>query len=194
MAVSVGDRIQSVIDHMQKGKIELGLSDVCIAVDITAQKYFKENKSSAECYKKFLDENMWIILMTGMGSLITETIKLPFVHSDIKSDKEGYCTLQQIIYHIMRCGLVHGTGEKNKIIWNPRIQLAIDLDGNLNLSPSFIWGLVLIVITCDVNKDERVGEYSWISTASFKYLMNDLWGKRDTLKNIAKSQFDIDFN
>ena len=59
------------------------------------------------------------------------------------------CTLEQIVYHVMRCGLVHGTGENSKIVWNSLVPLALDKDGNLNLSPSFIWGLALAVITCD---------------------------------------------
>ena len=63
--VSVGDRIQSAIHHMDNGETELALSDVCIAVDITAQKYYGETKSSASCYKRFLKENMWMIIATG---------------------------------------------------------------------------------------------------------------------------------
>lgn len=35
MSVSVGQRVQSMIDHMSKGEIELALSDICIAIDIT---------------------------------------------------------------------------------------------------------------------------------------------------------------
>ena len=53
MSVTVGDRIQSMIDHMEKGEIELALSDVCIAIDITSQKYYGEAQSSSTCYKKF---------------------------------------------------------------------------------------------------------------------------------------------
>lgn len=165
MAVSVGARIQSVIDHMGKNEIEMALSDVCIAVDITAEKYYGESQSSA--------------------------IKIPFQHKDIKSDEQGYCTLEQIIYHVMRCGLIHGTGEDSKIIWNNRIPLALDKDGNLNLSPSFIWGLALCVIVCDVNRNEKVGETCWISTASFKYLVNDLWGKRENIKMMIKSRYNV---
>lgn len=37
------------------------------------------------------------------------------------------------------------TGEDNKV-WNRRIPLAIDEEENLNISPSFIWGLALVVI------------------------------------------------
>ena len=191
MSVSVGQRVQSMIDHMTKGEIELALSDICIAIDITSQKYYNEPNSSASCYKRFLKENIWMIVVTGMGSLITEAVKLPFTHKDIKSDYEGHCTLEQIIYHVMLCGLIHGTGEESKIVWNTNVPLAIDKDQNLNISPSFIWGLALCVITCPVNLHERVGDYCWISMATFKYLINDLWGKRDSVKNMIKSQYDV---
>lgn len=191
MSVSVGQRVQSMIDHVSKGEVELALSDICIAIDITSQKYYNESASSASCYKRFLKENMWMIVVTGMGSLITESVKLPFTHKDIKSDSEGYCTLEQIIYHVMRCGLIHGTGEESKIIWNSNVPLAIDKDQNLNISPSFIWGLALCVITCPVNINERVGDYCWISMATFKYLINDLWGKRDSVKKMIKSQYNV---
>ena len=191
MSVSVGQRVQSMIDHMSKGEIELALSDICIAIDITSQKYYNEPNSSASCYKRFLKENIWMIVVTGMGSLITEAVKLPFTHKDIKSDYEGYCTLEQIIIHVMRCGLIHGTGKESKIVWNTNVPLAIDKDQNLNISPSFIWGLALCVITCPVNLHERVGDYCWISMATFKYLINDLWGKRDSVKNMIKSQYDV---
>ena len=91
----------------------------------------------------------------------------------------------------MRCGLVHGTGEDSKIIWNNRIPLALDKDGNLNLSPSFIWGLALCVIVCNINCNEKIGETCWISTASFKYLINDLWGKRGSVKMMIRSQYNV---
>lgn len=192
MAVTVGDRVQSMIDHMEKGELDLALSDICIALDITSQKYYGMTKSSRTTYKEFLKENIWMIVATGMGSLIVESIKLPFQHTDIKYDADGYCTLEQIIYHVMRCGLVHGTGENNKIIWNNLIPLGIDEAGNLQLSPSFIWGLALAVIVSEVNKDERVKDTCWISTMTFKYLINDLWGKRENVKTMLKSAYGVE--
>lgn len=191
MAVTVGDRVQSMIDHMDKGEFDLALSEICIALDITAQKHYGKTSSSGTDYRNFIKENIWMIVATGMGSLVAESIKLPFVHPDIESDANGYCTLEQIVYHVMRCGLIHGTGEKNKIVWNTLIPLALDKDGNLQLSPSFIWGLALAVITCEVNKDERVRDTCWISTMTFKYLINDLWGKRENIKTIIKSAYGV---
>lgn len=191
MTITIGQRVQSMIDHMEKGELDLALSDICIAVDVTAQKFYKKDASSAACYKDFIRDNIWMIVLTGMGNLVTDQIKIPFTHKDIKSDPSGYCTLEQIIYHVMRCGLVHGTGEENKIVWNRFVPMAIDKYGNLNISPSFIWGLALAVITCEVNKDERVKDTCWISMATFKYLINDLWGKRENIKTMIKSTYNV---
>jgi hypothetical protein len=193
MAVSIGQRVQSMIDHMGKGELELALSDICIAIDITSQKYYGEQHSSASCYKRFLKENIWMILVTGMNAVIADGIKIPFSHKDIKSDNEGYCTFEQIVYHVMRCGLIHGTGEDSKIVWNNHAFLAVDSNGNLNLSPAFIWGLALSVIVCPVNADERVGDLCWISTATFKYLINDLWGKYDSVRKMVESAYAVKF-
>ena len=35
MSVSIGQRVQSMIEHMSKGEVELALSDICIAIDMT---------------------------------------------------------------------------------------------------------------------------------------------------------------
>lgn len=192
MAVKVGNRVQSMIDHMDKGELELALSDICIAIDITAQKYYGKTSSSRKDYKDFLEENIWMILVAGVGSFITQSIKVPFHHPNINLDDEGYCTIEQIVYHVMRCGLIHGTGEDSKIVWNDSVPLlAVDKDGNLQLSPCFIWGLALTVITCEVNKDERVNDTCWISMASFKYLINDLWGKRESVKTMIKAVYNM---
>lgn len=191
MAVTVGNRVQSMIDHMEKGELDLALSDICIALDITSQKYYGKISSSRTDYKSFIKENIWMIVATGMGTLITESIKLPFHHPEVKPDADGYCTLEQIVYHVMRCGLIHGTGEDSKIVWNYSVPLALDKSGNLQLSPSFIWGLALAVITCEANKDERVNDTCWISAVTFKYLINDLWGKRENVKVMIKSAYNV---
>lgn len=190
MSVSVGERIQNMVDYMVTGKFDAALSELCIAIDITSQVYSGSSKSSSSTYKNFLKENMWMILMTGMTT-ITDSIKIPFSHKDIKSDSTGYCTLDEIVYHVMRCGLLHSTGAQNNIIWELNgMTLAVD-NGKLILTPSFIWGMALCVIACPVNAAEKIKDTYWISTATFKYLINDLWGKIDSVKAIAKSAFGI---
>lgn len=190
VSVSIGDRIQAAIDHMDKGDVELALSDVCIAIDITSQKYLNVEKSSRSTYKQFLKDNMWIILTAGFGGVVVEDIKIPFQHPEIKGDDQGYCTLEDVIYHVMRCGLLHGTGENDGLVWTKEVILACH-EGKLNISPTFIWGMMLAVITCPCNQQEHVNDTSWISMASFKYLVNDLWGKKESVRMMIKSQFSV---
>jgi hypothetical protein len=40
VAITIGERVQAAIDYMEKGEVELALSDICIAIDITSQKYY----------------------------------------------------------------------------------------------------------------------------------------------------------
>ena len=191
MAITVGDRIDNVIKDMDLKKYDHALSEVCIAIDLSAKKHYGLQRSSRRAYQKFLQENMWIILVTAFGGVIASGIKIPFQHADLESDEQGYCTLEQIVYFVMRCGFVHGTGEDSKIVWNPRVQLEIDSSGQLQLTPSFIWGLVVAVVACKENINERVGDTAWIQTMTFKYLVNDLWGKESSLYNMVKSQIGI---
>lgn len=192
MKATVGKRIQSCIDHMDKGEIELALSELCIAIDITSQKYFNTRKSSASVYKKFLKENMWIIMMTGTGNLICP-IKVKFSHPDIKS-VDDFCNLEDIIYHVVRCELIHNTGENSNIEWGQSsYPILSGPKGELLLSTSFIWGVILAVISSPVNKDEKVNELCWISSLSFKYFINDLWGRIDIVKRIAELHFGKSF-
>ncbi|MEN6593612.1 MAG: hypothetical protein ABFC31_01490 [Clostridiaceae bacterium] len=191
MAVSISDRIQSMVDHMDNNEIELALSDVCIAIDITSKRHYGRARSSSTLYKNFVKENLWIIIFVGTGTILTDDIKIPFVHEDIKSSNDGYCTLEDIIYHVIRCGYIHDTGEHSKIKWNNKIPFAVDKDGYLYLTPSFIWAFALCVIACEENRDERVRDTCWVSMASFKYLINDMWGKRESIRSMILSQYGI---
>lgn len=191
MLVTVGKRIQSCINHMDNKEFGLALSELCIAIDITAKKNYDKQQSSATTYKKFLHENMWMIMVTGTGNLINP-IKVKFTHPSIKNS-DGYCSLEEIIYHIVRCELIHDTGKNSNIEWNPDSSYPIlyNAEGELLLSTAFIWGLVLSVVVSPVNKDERVGELCWISTLSFKYFINDLWGRIDLVKKMVRAIIGI---
>ena len=190
--ITIGQRLQSAIDHMDKGEYELGLSDICIALDNTAKRHFHKSDSDRTAYKEFLKENMWLILVTCLDACLSPQVKLPFQHDKIKSSQDGYSTLEDIVYHAIRCELIHDTGEKSKIVWNDYVSLAINDQGYLLLSPPFIWGLALAIITCESNKDERVDAGSWIQTMGYKYLINDLWGKKESIVQMAINRFGLD--
>ena len=68
--IFVGERIKEAINHMNRGDYALALTPVCIALDITSQRHFSKNRSSISTYKRFLQENLWLISYMGFPDLM----------------------------------------------------------------------------------------------------------------------------
>ncbi len=81
----------------------------CIAVDACALKCYPNKKKSSERYKLFLKENFRDICELGFPGIIASNIKIKIniPNVNLKPDKNKYVNMEQIIYHILRCGLVH---------------------------------------------------------------------------------------
>ena len=189
--ITIGDRVKEAIDYMDQRKVEYALTPACIAIDMTSQKYFSKNRSAAKDYKNFLRDYLWLITYIGLPGIVSNGLKVRFSHPDVKSDSEGFCTIEEIIYHVVRCGLVHSSGVDSKIIWNTNISIGTDDAGNLHISNKLIWGLLGVVIFCEVNNDEKIDDMYWLSVADFKNFICDLWGRIDIPKKIIKMYGNI---
>ena len=190
--LTVGDRVQEAIDYMDKGKIEHALTPACIAIDMTAQLYYKKEKSSKVDYKNFIKEYLWLITYMGLPGIFSNSLKIQFNHPNIKLDQDGFCSIEDIIYHVIRCGLVHSDGIDSKIEWNKIITLGNGRNGNLLLSDNLIWGIIGSIVFSEVNANEKVGEFCWISIADFKFFINDIWGRIDIPKKVIKMHNKIE--
>ncbi|MCA9371553.1 hypothetical protein KC726_01510 [Candidatus Woesebacteria bacterium] len=184
--LTIGDRIKKAIDEMEKGQIEHALTEVCIAIDITAQKISGKSRSSKSDYKKFVSNYMWLISYMGLPGIMAGTIRIKFDHKDVKPDATGYCGVEDIVYHIIRCGLIHATGLDERIIWSDNTIIGSDEKGNLTLCNKFIWGLVGAVIFCPENKNEKIDENYWIKIDDYKFFIQELWGRVDLAQRIIK--------
>jgi len=190
--VSVGRRVQEAIDHMGKREIALALTPACIALDVTAQRYAGVKRSSRTTFKKFVQDYLWLITYMGFPGLMATTVRVPFTHPDVKPDAAGTVGVEDIIYHIIRCSLVHSDEAAMKVVWNKAIALGLDSSGNLVLSENLIWGLLGAVIFCPTNKAETVPDTYWISIADFKNFISELWGRVDLAKRVVKMYTGVD--
>lgn len=95
-----------MIDHMIRGETELALSDISFALYSTAMKYYGAELPSDACTKRFLQENLWMIIAIGTGGTLPENSKLPFSADGVKADEEGCCTFEQIIGYLVQCGRI----------------------------------------------------------------------------------------
>ena len=181
--LTIGDHIKEAIDYMDKGKLENALLSTCIAIDLTAQKITGKQSSRTD-YKKFISDYMWLITYIGLPGIMAGGIKIPFKHHDIKPDVDGYCGIEDIVYHVIRCSLVHSTGLDSKIVWCENTIIGNDRNGNLEISNKFIWGLIGAIIFCPKNKEEKIPETYWIRINDFKWFIQELWGRIDLIKRI----------
>lgn len=81
---------------------------VCVALDASAQLQYP-NLKVGERYKKFISANFRKICSEGFPGISADSIriKIDTEVKNLKLDKDGYSGMDDIIYHVIRCGLVH---------------------------------------------------------------------------------------
>lgn len=176
----VGARIQNVFDCMGRGAINQALAELYSAVQITASGVYEKEPDEDVLCRRFLRDRMEIILGTWLGS-----VAAPGMRIALQKDSEVCLPLEDILLDLLKCA---AAGQTPAVIWENAAQMMIFRDGNLYSSRSMVWGIVLAVMTCPVNEEQRIGENCWLSTMTFKYLANDLWGKEDQVMRMLQMQ------
>jgi hypothetical protein len=185
--LSVGQRVKEAIDYMGTGQVVSALTPTCIALDITAQRVAGAKRSGRKIFKDFIQKSMWLITLIGFPGLMSSEVRVPFHHPEIPPNSTGTVGIDEIVYHVLRCGSVHSDEKNSKITWNKNISLGIDHNtGNLVLHEQLVWGLLAAVIFMPENKDEQIPDTYWISIWGFKNFVTEFWGRIDLAKRIAK--------
>ena len=96
---------------------EQALCLACMAVDATAAQAYPNIKQNGIRYKQFIDEHFRTITEYGFPGISADTILIK-VNTPIKKlipDADGYVSMTNIIYHALRCDLVHNCSIHNTI-------------------------------------------------------------------------------
>ena len=152
--MSIAKRIIEAYDKMNIRDAEAALIPASIAVDATAKKENPDLKTG-DAYKQFLHKNLELITRVAFGGnkAITNSFRIRYNHPQIKTDNEGLCSIEQVWYHTVRCGLLHDgcLPSSLRFIW----QTAIKVDDDLLVLPAtFVYGLMFAVIASPVNINE----------------------------------------
>ena len=80
----------------------------CIVIDACSAKEYPD-RSNAKRYKLFLKRHFSTICKYGFPGIQATNIriKVNVPDSNLIPDENGYVDMEQIIYHVLRCGLVH---------------------------------------------------------------------------------------
>lgn len=184
--ITITKRVKSAIDYWDKGEVELALTDACIAVDATSIKYYNLSKSSRSEYQRFLGEFMWLITYSGLPGLMSQDIKIPRGKLSIPNVTDSTVSVEQLIYHVVRCDLVHANSIDPNIVFSNSVTLGNDGDKVL-ISRNIVWGILHSVIFNPANLNEKISQgFYWTSIIDFKMFIDDCWGKTHIPKKVVQ--------
>lgn len=174
--MSIGKRISETIEKMDSLDFEGALFAICAAIDATAQKEL--NIRGRDAYKTFIHQNLGLITDIAFGGKKVLNINLKYEHPKIKKTTDGLCSLQDIIYHAVRCGLYHAAKIPDDIKFTPEQKIKVE-NNNLILPASLICGFVVAVIISPANKNENASKNEILNLHNFQIPINKLWGRRE---------------
>ena len=126
-------------------KYEEALCITLIAIDACSAREYpdKGNRENAKRYKCFLKKHFSIICEYGFpGICVTDIkIKVNVPNVALKTDKNGYVDMEQIIYHVLRCGLVHEFNIDKTIQFTDATIIG-DCNDKFYIPKDIIWGLL----------------------------------------------------
>jgi hypothetical protein len=173
--MALSNFVYNGIQLFQEGSQDVAVSLICSALDATAKKRCPK-KNNNERNKQFMRDSMYIITKFGMPGIFATGIQIKCVDVlGIKTDKDGYVGIEDIIYHVIRCALVHECDVAELIVFTDHVGLG-DFNRTFEIPKSIFVGLAMSTILAPENADERCTKSIVINTASGTYEVNDIWG------------------
>lgn len=178
--MSIANRVADSVDAFVAGNVEQALINVSIAIDATAQRQFGGHGNTGHKYKDFLHANMDIITKVGFGVPILN-LNLAYDHPDLKKEANGCCTFQSILYHVVRCGLLHAGTIPQTLIFQEERLIEANGGGKLVLPTSIVYGLLTSVVVAPTNAKEKSPRPVFLNLPCLRIPIEMAWGKKTEL-------------
>jgi hypothetical protein len=174
--MAIGEFISSAIKNYQNADYFPALALACCAIDATARREYP-TLNNKQRIRMFIQKNMRIISFFGLpgisvGGLRIKCDSIP----EIDRDKNNLVGLEDIIYHAIRCNLIHECKPDSRIVFVASTRIG-DFQGKFMLPYQIVWGLVLSIILSESNSSEKSGVSLFITIAGSKHRLDELWGK-----------------
>ncbi len=147
--MSIESYIEAAKLLYQENFYEEALCLVCSAIDASAARCYS-NKKVSERYKLFLKDNFRTITKASFSgcSIRSIRIKLQVKTDSLKPDDQGYVDLVQIIYYVLRCGLVHNCNIEKTFEFVDYNHIGNGGNNKFYIPKSIILGLIAAVENC----------------------------------------------
>jgi len=170
--ITLGQRVQLAIDEVEQNRFELALQHAAIAIDITAKRQYKSAKSSKSNYKRLLKDYSWLIELMAFGGINLDESKF----GNFPIDGNPKPSFQDLIYHVVRCNLVHDEGVPDNFEFTDSDTIIMRKD-HLVFPKKLIWALLAVIVFCPCNSHEKTADGYWLSIFENRFIINDFWGQ-----------------
>ena len=185
--ITIAERVQVAIAHYEAQRFEFAVEQAVLALDQCSKLFADERHSSRSAYMDFIREYYWVVeLMCLPGADLNE---VRFTNFTVRSQERFIDgpDLAEIIYHAIRCNIVHDMG----------IPSFISFDGNrfqtdrgrLVLPSTFVWALIAMIVFSRVAKYQQSASNEYLScfydgVVDERWLIQDVWGREDILREV----------
>ncbi|MBL7780340.1 MAG: hypothetical protein JNM22_03915 [Saprospiraceae bacterium] len=184
--MAIGNFVSAGVVFHNYGKRDVSLALICSAIDATAQKVFPSERKNNNRNKKFISKYLRIITAFGFPGILASGIRIKCENiRDLHTDRDGYVGIEDIIYHIIRCGLIHECEIDSRIEFTDDT-IIDDFDGVFKIPKQVFWGLALAVILCEKNIGEVTADEVSINLNGKDFAIDELWGQEGNLPTLLK--------
>jgi len=175
--MAIGNFIEASLYHFEKKQYDIALALASSAVDATASKCAYHGNNNTK-YKNFLKDNMRLIITFEFPGISASGIKIKCVNiKNIKTDSNKMTDIENIIYHTIRCGLIHQCDISQEIEFTNETLIGDFID-KFKIPKNLVLGLIVAVVQAKCNKDELLTkDYIVVNPlTSEKINLNKIWG------------------
>jgi hypothetical protein len=175
--MSIGSFIEASLYHFERKHYDISLALACSSVDATASKGGYKGDNNGK-YKNFLKDNMRIITTFGFPGIVASGIKIKCKNiKGIKTDSNDMIDIENIIYYIIRCGLIHQCDIDSQIEFTSQTSIG-DFVDKFRMPQNLVLGLIVAVILAKCNRDEKLSkDYLMFNPLTKKKInLNEIWG------------------
>jgi hypothetical protein len=170
----IADRVMECINKYNANDLDNALIQICIALAGTAKKEYPKIKGDGKRFKEFVKANHDIITFFMFNTNM-------FVNCQF-----GKYTIEQFMYKVLRCPLLH-EGKVHEMIKfvEPSQPITIS-DKRWCIPKTFIFGTLLAVMGAASNASQSVPDDIEVVIMGQKFKVNNLWGRADIVRQLMK--------
>jgi hypothetical protein len=179
--VSVGSQVAEAMKKVTENRFEDAAIAASVALSATARLEYPTVGDKEAC-RQFLDQNLPIICKIGWVAFgVSQPINFRYRRLDAKGTNVGVRTMPEMLYDVVRCTAVHEARLPSNLRFTLLPVIQTGLDGELVLPIDLIHGLLLAIVGCPKNADQRVDGNPIFSFEGRNVPINELWGKREKI-------------